>query len=154
MSALGYVVGFAFDPARRSVILIRKSRPERQRGLLNGVGGKVEPGEHPASAMRREFEEETGVATLADEWAEVAAMEGRPGDPKVHVFTCALDQGRFDGASSVTDEEVVTRTVSDLGLPRTETVGHVPWLVPLCCDVLDIRSRIVTPVRVRYVSIE
>ena len=38
------VVGFAFTEDRRSVILIRKNRPEWQAGRLNGVGGHIEPG--------------------------------------------------------------------------------------------------------------
>src|SRR5271167_3288640 len=61
-----YVVGFLIDPTLSKVVLIRKVNPEWQRGLLNGVGGKVEPGEDATTAMHREFEEEAGVAGL--EW--------------------------------------------------------------------------------------
>src|SRR5690349_13991679 len=42
-----YALGFLFDGTGR-VVLIRKRRPAWQAGLLNGVGGKVEPGEAPA----------------------------------------------------------------------------------------------------------
>ena len=57
----GYVCGFFFSPDRGRVLLIRKRRPAWQVGRLNGVGGKIEPGESPAQAMCREFREEAGL---------------------------------------------------------------------------------------------
>ena len=56
-----YVVGFLFNPDMTEVVLIKKNRPDWQKGLLNGVGGKIESGEDPITAMIREFKEETGV---------------------------------------------------------------------------------------------
>lgn len=59
-----YVLGFAFDRAKEILVLIEKQKPEWQKGLLNGVGGKVEPeDESILHAMVREFKEETGVDT-------------------------------------------------------------------------------------------
>lgn len=46
-----------------STILIRKNRPEWQRGLLNLPGGKIEKGETPEAAAIRELKEETGYNT-------------------------------------------------------------------------------------------
>jgi len=37
-----YCLGFAFYRSRRKVVLIRKTKPDWQRGKLNGVGGKIE----------------------------------------------------------------------------------------------------------------
>jgi 8-oxo-dGTP diphosphatase len=54
-----YACGFLFSLDRTRVLLIRKRRPAWQAGRLNGVGGKIEPGETPAkrcaasSARRR-----------------------------------------------------------------------------------------------------
>lgn len=53
------VVGFAFDDKLLNVALIKKKKPEWQKGYLNGVGGKVKDGEGYHEAMTREFEEET-----------------------------------------------------------------------------------------------
>lgn len=56
-----YVLGFLFSEDSDYVVLIHKNRPDWQKGKLNGVGGKIEPGESMYAAMRREFLEETGV---------------------------------------------------------------------------------------------
>ena len=56
---MNYCLGFAF---RGDVVyLIRKERPAFMAGKLNGIGGKLEPGEDPLEAMRREFKEEAGL---------------------------------------------------------------------------------------------
>lgn len=57
-----YTVGFLIDSTNEKLLLIRKAKPEWQNGLLNGVGGSIEPGETPLDCMRREFVEETGIA--------------------------------------------------------------------------------------------
>lgn len=54
-------VGIVFGLELQDVLLIKKDRPERQAGLYNYPGGKLEAGEHPTHAMRREFREETGL---------------------------------------------------------------------------------------------
>jgi 8-oxo-dGTP diphosphatase len=59
-----YVVGFIFNEDVDEVLLIRKTHPEWQKGLLNGVGGKVEDGETPLVAMHREWEEEVGISAF------------------------------------------------------------------------------------------
>ncbi len=61
-----YVVGLVFQG--NDVVLIRKTHPAWQCGKLNGVGGRMEPGETPQQAMAREFEEEAGVNTEPDSW--------------------------------------------------------------------------------------
>ncbi len=56
-----YVCGFLFDGPKKCVALIQKNRPDWQKGLLNGLGGKVKEGESSVAAMQREFLEEAGV---------------------------------------------------------------------------------------------
>jgi 8-oxo-dGTP diphosphatase len=58
-----YSAGFLFSKDYKQVLLIKKEKPDWQRGLYNGVGGKVEPGETELNCMIREFEEETKLAS-------------------------------------------------------------------------------------------
>lgn len=69
----GYVVGFAFTEEATSILLVRKNRPEWQKGCLNGIGGKIEDGETPAEAMSREAFEEAGIKV---EWLHRGVMKG------------------------------------------------------------------------------
>jgi 8-oxo-dGTP diphosphatase len=50
-----YVVGFLFNESLDQIALIRKEKPDWQRGKINGIGGKIEENESPEQAMRREF---------------------------------------------------------------------------------------------------
>jgi 8-oxo-dGTP diphosphatase len=67
-----YVTGFCFDASSNNVLLIKKNRPEWQKGRLNGIGGKIEPGETPMQAMLREFEEECGNNSRDLLWRQFA----------------------------------------------------------------------------------
>ena len=46
-----YVLGFAFSKSGQMVLLIWKNKPEWQRGKMNGIGGKIELGEHPDATI-------------------------------------------------------------------------------------------------------
>lgn len=54
-----YVVGIVYN--KENVLLISKKRPAWQVGMLNGIGGKIEPGENPLQAMIRECKEECNL---------------------------------------------------------------------------------------------
>lgn len=87
-----YVVGFAFNMDRRTVLLITKLKPEWQKGSLNGIGGKVETGESPLFAMDREAIEETGLHLV---WTERGIMRGVNNDGTsffCHVFYAYSDR--------------------------------------------------------------
>lgn len=121
-----YVVGFLFSEDRTVVALIRKNRPDWQKGRLNGIGGKVEDGETYLEAMVREFEEETGV--VQQQWDRVCTYEC---NDAVIVFFKAFSD-RWKDVKTVTDEEVALCSVSKIG--ALETIYNLNWLVPLCLD--------------------
>lgn len=60
LATLGYVL----SQDRRSVLMIRRDkRPDDLHfGKYNGLGGRLEPGEDIVSGMRREIQEESGLA--------------------------------------------------------------------------------------------
>lgn len=64
-----YCAGFAFDVDK--VLLIRKVKPKWQEGLLNGIGGSVEPYDLSIQhSQQREFYEETGLETDYPNWTQ------------------------------------------------------------------------------------
>jgi 8-oxo-dGTP diphosphatase len=92
-----YTVGYVLD-GRGRVLLIRRRRPPFV-GLLNGLGGKLEVGEDPLSAWRREVREEAGLEPLGAEVRGVCTWERRTGqgaardrDPAGLLVVCLCPQ--------------------------------------------------------------
>lgn len=127
-----YVLGFLFDGLSGSVILIQKDKPDWQKGLLNGVGGKIEEGETPLAAMVREFAEETGANTDPEIWNNFCTLQGD--DFVVHCFK-AKSTAMWTCARTRESEFVVKVEVRDLHLRRCVT--NVNWLIPLALDEND-----------------
>lgn len=131
MGYVRYVVGFSFDKSREFVILIKKNRPEWQRGRLNGIGGKIEPGgETPEQAMVREWAEETNGESTVKDWEHIALLD-EPG-ACVYFFRC-FNHAVFEGVASgrVTDEDFQNYAVDSL-IGRAYVLPNVKWLVPFC----------------------
>ncbi len=125
-----YVLGFCFDKNDK-VVLIKKAKPPWQRGKLNGVGGKVEAGESPRTAMRREFKEETDKDVV--NWTLKGWMQGNSWD--IAIFVSEVDS--LEDVRTTTDEEVFV-----VELDHLEVVNVIPnlrWLIPLCRDT-DIKG--------------
>lgn len=122
-----YVVGFAFTPNSR-VVLIEKQRPDWQRGKLNGVGGKVEIGEGFHAAMAREFYEETGVEH--NDWRLAGIMHGD--DWRAYVMTATSEA--FWVAKTTTDEKVALHPTGAVKTPYAtgNLLDNVASLVTLC----------------------
>lgn len=121
-----YTLGFLFTPDFKEVVLIRKNKPLWQKGLFNGVGGKVEADESPADAMVREFKEETGVQI--DYWEYIGNMQGK--DWIVYCYKSsslkALD------VKTTTDE--VIKIIPVNSIKNYSTISNLQWLIPLCLD--------------------
>lgn len=135
-----YALGFFFDQRLENVVLISKQKPSWQRGFLNGVGGKIEPGETSLQAMVREFEEETGVKTHSDDWSSIASLQETNGW-SVDVFaTVAFDED-FWSVRTTTDEEIVVVLARFLDA-RSDVLPNLRWLIPLCLDFFRIGSNL------------
>lgn len=125
-----YVLGFMFSTDVRQVALIEKQTPTWQFGKLNGIGGKIEPGETAGVAMTREFLEETGVPTSVSEWDRFCVM--RSDNWVVHCFSCV--SVRVFDVKTMEREKVGVYWVSDLALGTHRTLSNIPWLVPLAIN--------------------
>lgn len=121
-----YVVGLAFDRNAR-VALIRKNRPAWQEGLYNGIGGKVEPGEKPLIAMRREFLEETGL--LVADWNKVVVVDY--GADRVHFYRTEISPTEMSVLKSTTDEEVHVLGAHAAVSGWYSIVSNLAWILPL-----------------------
>src|SRR6185369_17007315 len=116
-----YVLGFLFTTDRQSVWLIRKTKPEWQKGKLNGIGGKLEDGELPLNAMRREFKEEGGIDI--QDWKQFCNLT----DDRTYEVICYY---------SFSDKEPITMTDEEIfrcmrhHLP-IDVLPNLRWLIPM-----------------------
>jgi len=136
-----YVAGFLFNTAHRNVALVRKNKPTWQAGKLNGIGGKVEPGEYPAQAMAREFKEETGAIIDEFTWYQFATLYGpdsqedhisRKGAFCVHFFSAFITDKKQHLANIVStqeDEEIVVLPINAINLDNA--IPNLTWLIPM-----------------------
>lgn len=127
-----YVVGFLLDDRDR-VVLIAKNRPGWMKGLRNGVGGKVEDGESVASAMRREFREETGL--VVTDWH--CFLTYYYADGIIWFYRAFVSADVLDQVTTTTDELVEIWQLGDLLQPGTPIVANLRWLVPLAAHRKD-----------------
>lgn len=129
---MNYVVGFAFNRDLDTLVLIEKQNPTWQRGLLNGVGGKMESQEHSLNAMVREFQEETGVQTSTAQWFPFGSLTG----PSYSVFLFVMYDDIVRQCHTTTSEQIVF--VHPRNLPLN-VVPNLKWLVPAAlCRYTDI----------------
>lgn len=147
MEKIRYVVGFAFSTDEKVVLLIEKQKPEWQRGLLNGIGGKIEaidalqePGKSlnsSVNAMVREFEEEAGLRTVPDDWTFFCTLEGE--DFQVFCFHSHLEQ--LHEADTQTEEKVIFIFLGEK--TDREMVQNASWLIAMAMSSDDIYPPVV-----------
>jgi 8-oxo-dGTP diphosphatase len=134
-----YCLGFAFDAARKRVVLIRKKRPSWQAGQLNGVGGHVEEGETFWQCMVREYREETGVDTFESDWTRFGRLHS--GDFEMEVFANYVTN--IEQVKTMTDEPVgiysVALDVSGIS-KQYKLISNLSWLIPVALDKHFIES--------------
>ena len=117
-----YVVGFMFDETKTRVLLIHKKRPTWQEGKLNGIGGRIEAGETPDDAMRREFNEEVGID--CDSWKYFCTLS----DEREWQIDFFYAVGDVYSVETLTDE--IPQVFSVNALPSM-VIPNLRWLIPM-----------------------
>jgi 8-oxo-dGTP pyrophosphatase MutT (NUDIX family) len=102
----------SFD--ENSVLLVKKNKPEWQKGFLNLLGGSVEPGELPERAAVRELFEESGLEPFSNTWEKEK--------PQVTV----VEMGRIDAANETVHCFRIFVSSVDLN-PRPSETEIVRW---------------------------
>jgi 8-oxo-dGTP pyrophosphatase MutT (NUDIX family) len=123
-----YTLGFLFGEKdnKKVVWLIKKTKPDWQIGLLNGIGGKLEYKEPPIVGICREFKEETGVETIVDDWYEFCEYTDA-NSWRIHCFTSYKECH----PKTTTDEEVACYEVDNL---PEKVISGVRWLISLALN--------------------
>lgn len=117
-----YVLGFMFNEDLTKVVLIEKTKPDWQKGLLNGVGGKIEPFEQGIDAIIREVEEECGLKSAWFDWKYGLSMKSD--DWQVEVFyTNYLDINQIQ---TLTEEVVGIYDVDYILTNRHLSISNIP----------------------------
>lgn len=132
-------LGFVFDKELENVLLIEKSKPDWQKGKLNGVGGHSEPNELFSASIKRECLEETGINIPEKDWTPLVEMMNDYGDRWfVAVFCTRVELNLLQKAMSENDqrdEKLVIVPIKDLFLKNT--IGNTKWLVFMAIDKLN-----------------
>lgn len=105
---------------RNRILLIKRGKPPSQ-GLYAFPGGRVEPGEPPIDAARREVLEETGLT--AHDLAPLAILDlgAADGDPASAAFRLHVFQGNHPGGDPVPSDDA-----EDAGWFTLDEVERLP----------------------------
>ena len=133
-----FVLGFLFNIDCTKVILIRKEKPYWQKGFYNGVGGKVQEGELPIEAMRREFREETELDIFYWKYFGYINDSGN----KISLFTSLCSTESFVPIF-VNDKtvEIVTEISLD-NIKNIPIIYNLHWLIPMAIEIINSNKNI------------
>lgn len=129
-----YVLGFLFDLTGTQVVLINKTHPEWQKGLLNGVGGEANFKELPLIAMRREFIEETGLDIV--NWNQFFYLTTQEFD----LYFYKAFSTNYSEVKSVTEEKVIIYNAASIH--NIHVVPDLKWLIPLALSRIIAKGEI------------
>jgi 8-oxo-dGTP diphosphatase len=129
-----FTLGFIFNQTLNSVLLIHKNRPEWQKGLINGIGGKVEEGESVLACIVREAREETGLDSEERDWVQYVQLHGK--DWEIEGF-CMKYAGDMAHARKAEDQKIEWFHVDAL---PANVISNLKWLIPAAKEQLQKRS--------------
>ena len=118
-----YTMGFIFSPDLKNVYLIRKTHPEWQAGLLNGVGGHKQETEGFHACMMRKAYEEAGYTGDFTHYCTMGGTEWT-----CLVYYSVMHEGQ---RPPITREEEQIEEVALVSLIRmaSQMISNLPWLI-------------------------
>jgi 8-oxo-dGTP diphosphatase len=135
-----YVCGFLFTEDKKKVVLIRKNKPEWQKGLLNGIGGKAEESDFNSKfAMSREMYEETGLMTFIDDWVPLCTINTKDELTTVDFFYTIAK--RPFTIKQLTSEKIILFPIKNIN--KVPCIPNLRWLIPMCFDPQHISGIII-----------
>ena len=103
------VVGIITD--NKEILLLKKNNPDWQKGLYNGIGGKVELNTTPLETIIKKCQEELGVNI--SNWIELDSEISSSGIEIVY-FLATLNEGEIKKLQSQTDERAELFSINNL----------------------------------------
>ena len=103
------VVGIITD--NEEILLLKKNNPDWQKGLYNGIGGKVELNTTPLETIIKKCQEELGVNI--SNWIELDSEISSSGVEIVYFLT-TLNEGEIKKLQSQTDERAELFSINNL----------------------------------------
>ena len=103
------VVGIITD--NKEILLLKKNNPDWQKGLYNGIGGKVELNTTPLETIIKKCQEELGVNI--SNWIELDNEISSSGIEIVYFLT-TLNEGEIKKLQSQTDERAELFSINNL----------------------------------------
>lgn len=109
-SKMQVVVGLVYDDKNR-VLLIKKNRPDWQKGIYNGIGGKINENETSREAMIRECKEESGLDI--DNW-KIHNFKTFENGIQLYYMKAKVEEEILNKAESLTDEKIEIFDIDNL----------------------------------------
>ena len=103
------VVGIITD--NKEILLLKKNNPDWQKGLYNGIGGKVELNTTPLETIIKKCQEELGVNI--SNWIELDSEISSSGIEIVYFLT-TLNEGEIKKLQSQIDERAELFSINNL----------------------------------------
>ncbi|MGJ0301519.1 NUDIX domain-containing protein [Aliarcobacter cryaerophilus] len=103
------VVGIITD--NKEILLLKKNNPDWQKGLYNGIGGKVELNTTPLETIIKKCQEELGLNI--SNWIELDSEISSSGIEIVYFLT-TLNEGEIKKLQSQTDERAELFSINNL----------------------------------------
>ena len=119
-------LAFIFNKDLTKVLLITKQKPDQHKGLLNGLGGKLEANESHLDCVVREIEEEAGLKSKSKNWNKVGNITWIHWHVSVWTMVSRIKVNDFP------DDSVDWYPVNDL---PDNIIENLKWLIPLSKEI-------------------